>query len=351
MRRRIFCRRLGLMPFVVSTSAAFDVFGQAAAAIPTLAAERTIEVAPNDDNAEPPVLTAVAIHPGGRTLAAAGDDHLVRMWNIADGRLIAEWAEHTDWVRSIAFSPSGKELLTAGDDHTLVLWDVATGKILRRDTNPGGVLHKVAYLPDGKRYLTAGFDARVRIFDAAGGGLVQELSSASDDIRGLTVSPNGERLSTAGRDGVIRIWNLVDYKPVAEVPAHRMRVRVLTYSPDGGRLLSAGDDRKFFLWKEDGSREATLPAPPGRLMAAAFLGQDRVAVGGSDNLIRILDLTTRRELQYLAGHTGSIAALDFQAESGLLVSSSFDTSAKLWKPASDARPARVTSVPSDKTKK
>jgi WD40 repeat protein len=80
-------------------------------------------------------------------------------------------------------------------------------------------------------------------------------------------------------------------------------------------------------------------------MSAVFLSADQVAVGGSDNLIRIIDLTTRRELEHLVGHNGSIAALDFDADTGLLVSSSFDTTAKLWKPSGVARPAQVTRRP------
>lgn len=352
MRRRNFCRLVGLAPcwaWAVARPRKADAADPPAVA--TVSPTRTIEVDPDVETAEPPVMTAVAVSPDGRLIAAAGDDHFVRLWNAADGSLTAAWREHTDWVRAVVFHPAGKRLLTAGDDHQTRLWDLSNGSVLKVVQNPGGVLHRALFLPDGKRWVTTGFDDRVRIYDTESGEPVQELTAASDDVRALAVAPNGTTLAAAGRNGVLRIWNLADYKQTAEAPAHRMRIRVLTYSPDGDRIVTAGDDRKFFLWSADGSRQATLANPPGRLMAAAFLDAERVAVGGSDNVIRIIDVAARRELKQFVGHTGSIAALDYYADAGLLASSSFDTTVRLWQ-LGDVKPAnQVTRRPAVVEKK
>lgn len=346
MHRRNFCRLIGLAPCWAWAVARCRAAGAAEPpAVPQIGPTRTIEVDPDVETAEPPVMTAVAVSPDGRLIAAAGDDHFVRLWSAADGSLTAAWREHTDWVRAVAFHPSGKRLLTAGDDHQSRLWDLSNGSVLQAVENPGGILHRALFLPDGKRWVTSGFDDRVRFYDAESGKPVQELTAASDDVRALAVAPNGTTLAAAGRNGVLRIWNLADFKQVAEAPAHRMRVRVLTYSPDGGRIVTAGDDRKFFIWSADGNREATPAHPPGRLMAAAFLDDDLVAVGGSDNVIRIIDVAARREIKQLVGHTGSIAALDYFADTGLLASSSFDTTVRLWSPGETKPTNQVTRRP------
>jgi len=353
MHRRNFCRLAGLAPcwaWALTRSRAVAAAADPPS-VPSNSPTRTIEVDPDVDTAEPPVMTAVAVSPDGRLIAAAGDDHFVRLWSAADGNLTAAWREHADWVRAIAFHPTGKRLLTAGDDHELRLWDLSNGSVLKVVRNPGGILHRAMFLPDGKRLVASGFDNRVRFYDAESGEPVRELTAASDDVRALAVAPNGTTLAAAGRNGVLRIWDLADFKQVAEAPAHRMRVRVLAYSPDGARIVTAGDDRKFFSWSADGVRESTHAHPPGRLMAAAFLDADRVAVGGSDNVIRIIDLAARRELQQLVGHTGSIAALDYYADTGLLASSSFDTTVRLWSPDA-AKPAnQVTRRPAVVEKK
>jgi mitogen-activated protein kinase organizer 1 len=74
----------------------------------------------------------------------------------------------------------------------------------------------------------------------------------------------------------------------------------------------------------------TLPARPGVVLSLVFCGPDRLAAGGSDDLIRVWDLTTRSEQLRLVGHTGSVSALVWDAQAELLVSGSFDTTVRLW---------------------
>src|SRR5579871_5204243 len=58
----------------------------------------------------PPVFTAVAISPDGQLVAGGGDDHMVRIWSLADGKLLHTINGHNDWLRSLTFSPNGQTL-------------------------------------------------------------------------------------------------------------------------------------------------------------------------------------------------------------------------------------------------
>ncbi len=51
-----------------------------------------------------PVVTGVSLSPDTKILATAGDDHVVRLWSMLDGKLLYSLQEHRDWVRSTAFS-------------------------------------------------------------------------------------------------------------------------------------------------------------------------------------------------------------------------------------------------------
>ena len=62
---------------------------------------RVVQLPPDDDDHRPPVVTALRLHKDGRHLATAGDDHRIRVWNLADGALVHKLDAHTDWVRTI----------------------------------------------------------------------------------------------------------------------------------------------------------------------------------------------------------------------------------------------------------
>jgi len=75
-------------------------------------------------------LRALAVSPDGKTVASCGNDKLVKLWNIADGKLVAELKSHACHVYNVAFHPKG-ELVSADLKGFVKVWDVAAGKVLR----------------------------------------------------------------------------------------------------------------------------------------------------------------------------------------------------------------------------
>ncbi len=153
-------------------------------------------------------------------------------------------------------------------------------------------------------------------------------------MRCVKYSPDGSRLAAAGRNGRIRVWQTDDMSTAWNVQGHRQRIRALAFSPDGRRLASAGEDRVTRIWNADtGEMEMELTSSRAKLMAAVFITDERLATAGSDNMIRVWDLRTGGQQSVLAGHSGSVAALDYR--DGLLVSGSYDTTVRLWRPEVD----------------
>jgi WD40 repeat protein len=294
-----------------------------------VSASRIIALTPALRSVEqPPVVTDVAIQPAGDLMATVGDDHLVRIWDLRDGRLLRRLASHSDWVRVATFSPDGNVLATAGNDRRVIFWDPQTGRRLRTLTTAQAI-SSLVYSPDGKQLATAGFGSQLWLHDSQSGDVLHEFGCECQDMRCVAFSPQGDLLAAAGRDGHVHLWRLPDGQLVHHVEASRRRIRGLTFTHDGRHIVTAGEDRVIRVFAVDsGAEQFQMSTQPAKVLALVAFAPGRLATAGSDNQVRLWDLEERCETARLSGHTGSVAALDFNDE--ILVSGSFDTTVRIW---------------------
>ncbi len=299
--------------------------------IPAYKANRIIEIQPETSNGKPPVVTTLTISPDGKTLAAAGDDHLIRFWNLEDGKLTHTMTGHIDWIRGLDFSPDGKTLASAGDDRKVRIWDVATGKQTRALAEHDVAIFAVQFSPNGKTLAVSGFERPIKIYDVTSGVVVKTISGACTDLRTLSYGNDGGTLAVGGRSGKIQLTNLTDGTQKM-IDAHQQRIRHLAFSTADGLLASAGEDQqvRIFNLKHEAS-SLSFNCDGAKIMSLTFCGKNKLATGGSDNIVHVWDISGKTEDCRLIGHTGTVASLACNAEGTVLVSGGFDTSIRIWK--------------------
>lgn len=71
--------------------------------------------------------TACALTPDGRFLAGAdaGDEHIIRVFDLVTRKEVLQLEEHEAAVNALAFAPDGCTLASGGGDFTVYLWDMA----------------------------------------------------------------------------------------------------------------------------------------------------------------------------------------------------------------------------------
>jgi WD40 repeat protein len=106
-----------------------------------------------------------AASPDGRFLVTAGEDGIVRLWDIEAATAGPRLLGHEDSVLSVAFSPDGQMVASASSDGTARLWDIATGLELRRFLGHTAPVHTVAITPDGTLLANVGDDGLVSVWD------------------------------------------------------------------------------------------------------------------------------------------------------------------------------------------
>jgi WD40 repeat protein len=295
---------------------------------------RVVQLPPDDDSHRPPVVTALRLHKDGKQLATAGDDHRVRVWNLADGALVHKLDAHADWVRTIDYSPGGDILASAGNDRQIIFWNADTGEKLDVFTVHDAAIAAIRFSHDGKLLAAVGFDGVVRLYDVPTKRLIAQPLAPCQDVRAVTFSHDDQLLAVGGRCGSIRLLSLPRGEMVRDIPAHRQRIRAIAFSSDGSYLASAGEDRLIHVARIAGGAAGnagetySLPPRPTKVLSLVFYGPHHLATAGSDNQIRLWDVTTKEETGCLRGHTGSVAALECQGK--VLVSAGYDTTVRIW---------------------
>jgi len=277
-----------------------------------------------------PVAVTMAIGPAGKQLAIAGDDHVIQVWNLAGKRVIGRRVGHTDGVRALAYSPDRRMLASAGNDGRILFWNETSSRPVNELVNVGTAITTLVFSHDNALLASAGFGDPMRLFDVAAASQIEALRCPCHDMRALAFSPRDNVLAGAGRNGKVRFWEPRSGDVIRDLRPHHGRVRDLKFSPDGRYLASGGEDRMVWISTVDGEGTLALPEQPAKVMALAFVGDDQIAVGGSDNVIRIWNLQQRVETDRLVGHTGSITALVYAGNT--LVSASYDTTVRIWRP-------------------
>jgi WD40 repeat protein len=110
----------------------------------------------------------IALAPDGKTLASAGTDNIVKLWDVEAAKVMATCSGYMP-----TFSPDGKVLATAGtgeDSINISLWDTKTAQKIR--TLTGGhflTVTAISFSADGKRLASGGRDGWITLWDPVTG--------------------------------------------------------------------------------------------------------------------------------------------------------------------------------------
>jgi hypothetical protein len=238
-----------------------------------------------------------AFSPNGSLLLAGGDVGPLRLWRVADGKLLHELKGHTGWVQHARFTPDGKHALSGGTDGTVRLWDVATGRSLRIFRGHRGAVAGVDVSPDGRRALSGGEDGTLRIWEIASGKELRRLTGHAGRCAGV-FTPDGTHVVSYGDDRTVRQWQSATGKQLWLARGHTGPVWGVGLL--GRHVLSYAADRTGRLWDRAN----------GRLVRTLFLGRDltdirsvavdlrggRFLSGHTDRTVRLRDLDSGGEI-------------------------------------------------------
>ncbi len=214
---------------------------------------------------------ALALSPDGKKLAAGGCDRLVRVWDLASGKLEHAIENHADWVLGVAFTPDGKGLATASRDKTAKVWDLAAKESLLTFPDHQDHVYAVAITADGKTGISVGADKNVRTWQATDaakqiGKQIKVLGSHGDAVFRLVYRNDAKSplLATASADKTIKLWNPATGAALKTLGGFTDWVYGLALSPDGQTVAGGSGNGDVRIFRTgDGNLVTAFNASPG----------------------------------------------------------------------------------------
>jgi WD40 repeat protein len=193
------------------------------------------------------------------------------LWDAVSGRIVGRLSGHTETIVTAVFSPDGKRLVTSGEDHTLRVWDVAERRERHRLKGHGGgaIVSCLAFSADGSRLASGGDDSRICVWDAASGRRLHRWAIEEEDrISCLALSAEGKWLLANAGKGRFRLWEVASATAGPPIEGHSGAITFAAFLPDGRSLLTASRDGTALAWELAAlRRRKPLPAAPPRLDA------------------------------------------------------------------------------------
>ncbi|NOY06829.1 MAG: WD40 repeat domain-containing protein, partial [Chlorobi bacterium] len=186
-------------------------------------------------------LTDIAFARDGRLVTASRDDS-VRVWTARDFRLEKSWSAAMIWINRIALSPDSRTIAAAGADGSVTLWNL-DGSNARTIVKHGRAASAVAFSPDGSFLFSGARDGSISVYELSRRRektlFALDRGFASDFA--WTSNPGEVLVAAQGEVVTVYDWQ------------RGSRVRGLTPSSQGAmRVIVSGDKKRIYTAQIDG---------------------------------------------------------------------------------------------------
>lgn len=242
----------------------------------------------------------------GKILFAAGQDRIVRAWNIETRKLVKEFKGHEAELFALALSPDGSTIASAGGNggnskhNEIRLWDTKSGELLAvldddfdyYEKLPDAI-YSLAFSSDGKTLGSSG-PYVVRLWDVERQKVVERLRDAHYDIE---FAPDKDQFVTPGD---LAIFDLKSRKPVLKLNGDVGVYGVVEYSHDGKWIATGNDKGRVQLWNTRTGQELKIRhghEAGVRGLSISTNGDMVASVSREDQSIRVWGLESGKEIK------------------------------------------------------
>jgi len=269
--------------------------------------------------------TAAALSAGNTLLATGGVDRIVRIWRVANGRLLRRLVGHVGQISAIAFSPRGDTVGSASTDGIGRVWNTSNGQPIAVLSGHLHYLTDIAFSRDGEQVVTTSSDRTARTWKAMTGDLLATYAGDTESVTSGQFTASGLEIVTASLDGTARTWDTVVQPFLPVIARLGAPVTRVDFTRSGRQLTAAAGGRAYLITLPRGPAAdvGAAPAPAGAVTGPG--GEKAVIDGKVVRLTRADGATVE-----LTGHRDKVTSVAFSPDGKLVVTASRDHDARIW---------------------
>jgi WD40 repeat protein len=307
-----------------------------AAKIATAGADKNVKIWTSADGkatviAMPALVRSLALTPNAKRFAVAladGSSNEIRIHDVALGKDVQIFADHTEPVKALQFLADGRTLVSASADKTARLFDV--GVVSTLAAHPTGSTF-AQYHANGTQVVTAGADKTIKLWDIAKGAVLKTFGPVADPIKAVAFSRDFTKIGVAAGK-TVKVWNIADAKEVVTLN-HAAQCLSLSFNQDGSRIATGAADKQTRLWDVATGKELQFFVQEDAVDAVAHLPTN-VVISAAGKVTRI-DVPSI--VKQIPVDSGAVHGLTIVPANTHILTAGADKIAKLWNLANGAK--------------
>ena len=235
---------------------------------------------------------------------------------------------HKSPIRNLAISPDGRTLATAGYDKIIKLWEAKSLKWIRDLKGHKDIIESVSFSKDSQSLFSSSSDFTVGQWDVATGQFKHSYWGHEDDVVWSDSSPCGHFLVSCSYDESIILWHK-EGRPKERIFCHEGTINEVKFGPDGNFFASVGNDKKLRVFTSEDGKEVASYIFNCDLNSLVWIKGQEIRIVGDDGLCYTVNLKTKKITSFVA-HKASIRRLSYCEKKDLLAIGSYDKKISLW---------------------